>query len=209
MWTAGSCVGRTTIRGFRMKYPMIEPRTRVAFDNERRSVSLNGRVRLGWSCFKHLESVVEWKMDQPVLWIPRNCCIYVLALGTFRLVSKSQKCSSQLVIRGWTQLSSVTFCVELWLRISENETSPRYKEVNLVNFLNKSRTMSRVRIPYRSASVLPSGIPPLNLFRLLAHSPSTFGHSLSLGTVSKFLYLQACAHFWDRFWDKRQLLRLL
>jgi AhpD family alkylhydroperoxidase len=39
------------------------------------------------------------------------------------------------------------------------------------------------RIPYRSASVLPPGIPPLNLFRMLAHSPSTLPHVISLGTV--------------------------
>jgi alkylhydroperoxidase family enzyme len=43
--------------------------------------------------------------------------------------------------------------------------------------------MSTVRIPYRSANVLPAGIPPLNLFRLWAHSPSTLPHSISLGTA--------------------------
>lgn len=43
--------------------------------------------------------------------------------------------------------------------------------------------MSPVRIPYRPASVLPAGIPPLNLFRLWAHSPATLPHSLSLGTA--------------------------
>jgi alkylhydroperoxidase family enzyme len=39
------------------------------------------------------------------------------------------------------------------------------------------------RIPYRPASVLPKGIPPLNLFRMWAHSPSTLPHVLSLGTA--------------------------
>lgn len=43
--------------------------------------------------------------------------------------------------------------------------------------------MSPVRIPYRPASVLPPGIPPLNLFRLWAHSPSTLPHAISLGTA--------------------------
>ncbi|KUJ16914.1 uncharacterized protein LY89DRAFT_67667 [Mollisia scopiformis] len=43
--------------------------------------------------------------------------------------------------------------------------------------------MSGVRIPYRPASVLPTGIPPLNLFRLWAHSPSTLPHAISLGTA--------------------------
>ncbi|KAF8857238.1 hypothetical protein BDZ45DRAFT_744625 [Acephala macrosclerotiorum] len=43
--------------------------------------------------------------------------------------------------------------------------------------------LSGVRIPYRSASVLPAGIPPLNLFRLWAHSPSTLPHAISLGTA--------------------------
>lgn len=43
--------------------------------------------------------------------------------------------------------------------------------------------MSGVRIPYRPASVLPAGIPPLNLFRLWAHSPSTLPHAISLGTA--------------------------
>ncbi|KAH6673410.1 AhpD-like protein [Halenospora varia] len=42
---------------------------------------------------------------------------------------------------------------------------------------------SLVRIPYRSASVLPKTIPPLNLFRMLAHSPTTLPHILSLGTA--------------------------
>lgn len=39
------------------------------------------------------------------------------------------------------------------------------------------------RIPYRSADVLPQGIPPLNLFRMMAYSPSTLPHILSLGTA--------------------------
>lgn len=39
------------------------------------------------------------------------------------------------------------------------------------------------RIPYRDASVLPPGIPPLNLFRMMAYSPSTLPHLLSLGTA--------------------------
>lgn len=39
------------------------------------------------------------------------------------------------------------------------------------------------RVPYRDASVLPPGIPPLNLFRMMAHSPSTLPHLLSLGTA--------------------------
>jgi len=39
------------------------------------------------------------------------------------------------------------------------------------------------RIPYRDGSVLPPGIPPLNLFRMMAHSPSTLPHILSLGTA--------------------------
>ncbi|KAH9221213.1 AhpD-like protein, partial [Leptodontidium sp. 2 PMI_412] len=43
--------------------------------------------------------------------------------------------------------------------------------------------MSPVRIPYRPASVLPVGIPPLNLFRMWAHSPSTLPHAISLGTA--------------------------
>jgi len=43
--------------------------------------------------------------------------------------------------------------------------------------------MSGVRIPYRPAAVLPAGIPPLNLFRLWAHSPSTLPHAISLGTA--------------------------
>ncbi|KAH8592992.1 AhpD-like protein [Bisporella sp. PMI_857] len=38
-------------------------------------------------------------------------------------------------------------------------------------------------IPYRDASVLPIGIPPLNLFRMWAHSPSTLPHIISLGTT--------------------------
>ncbi|KAG9228533.1 AhpD-like protein [Amylocarpus encephaloides] len=42
---------------------------------------------------------------------------------------------------------------------------------------------SLVRIPYRPAEVLPKTIPPLNLFRMLAHSPSTLPHLLSLGTA--------------------------
>ncbi|KAH9203487.1 hypothetical protein DL95DRAFT_419005 [Leptodontidium sp. 2 PMI_412] len=42
--------------------------------------------------------------------------------------------------------------------------------------------MSPVRIPYRPASVLPVGIPPLNLFRMWAHSPSTLPHAISLGS---------------------------
>ncbi|TVY54340.1 hypothetical protein LCER1_G004956 [Lachnellula cervina] len=42
---------------------------------------------------------------------------------------------------------------------------------------------STARIPYRPASVLPKGIPPLNLFRVWAHSPSTLPHVLSLGTA--------------------------
>lgn len=43
--------------------------------------------------------------------------------------------------------------------------------------------MSEVRIPYRPASCLPKGIPPLNLFRMWAHSPSTLPHAISLGTA--------------------------
>ncbi|CZS97288.1 uncharacterized protein RAG0_06437 [Rhynchosporium agropyri] len=43
--------------------------------------------------------------------------------------------------------------------------------------------MSPVRIPYRPASILPVGIPPLNLFRMWAHSPSTLPHAISLGTA--------------------------
>lgn len=43
--------------------------------------------------------------------------------------------------------------------------------------------MSNCRIPYRPASVLPVGIPPLNLFRMWAHSPSTLPHAISLGTA--------------------------
>jgi AhpD family alkylhydroperoxidase len=43
--------------------------------------------------------------------------------------------------------------------------------------------MPNNRIPYRPASVLPSGIPPLNLFRMWAHSPSTLPHEISLGTA--------------------------
>jgi len=39
------------------------------------------------------------------------------------------------------------------------------------------------RIPYRDSSVLPQGLPPLNLFRMLAHSPSTLPHVISLGTA--------------------------
>ena len=39
------------------------------------------------------------------------------------------------------------------------------------------------RIPYRDSSVLPPGIPPLNLFRMWAHSPSTLPHVISLGTA--------------------------
>lgn len=39
------------------------------------------------------------------------------------------------------------------------------------------------RIPYRSPNVLPPGIPPLNLFRMWAHSPATLPHIISLGTV--------------------------
>jgi len=39
------------------------------------------------------------------------------------------------------------------------------------------------RIPYRDANVLPHGLPPLNLFRMLAHSPSTLPHVISLGTA--------------------------
>jgi len=39
------------------------------------------------------------------------------------------------------------------------------------------------RIPYRDGSVLPPGIPPLNLFRMWAHSPSTLPHIISLGTA--------------------------
>ncbi|TVY75624.1 hypothetical protein LSUE1_G006868 [Lachnellula suecica] len=42
---------------------------------------------------------------------------------------------------------------------------------------------STTRIPYRPANVLPKGIPPLNLFRMWAHSPSTLPHVLSLGTA--------------------------
>src|SRR3954468_5014225 len=42
---------------------------------------------------------------------------------------------------------------------------------------------SMSRIPYRDASVLPPGIPPLNLFRMMAHSPTTLPHLLSLGTA--------------------------
>lgn len=42
---------------------------------------------------------------------------------------------------------------------------------------------STVRIPYRPANILPKGIPPLNLFRMWAHSPSTLPHVLSLGTA--------------------------
>ncbi len=44
--------------------------------------------------------------------------------------------------------------------------------------------MSTARIPYRPASCLPKGIPPLNLFRMWAHSPSTLPHAISLGTAS-------------------------
>jgi alkylhydroperoxidase family enzyme len=40
------------------------------------------------------------------------------------------------------------------------------------------------RVPYRDATVLPPGIPPLNLFRMMAHSPSTLPHLLSLGTAA-------------------------
>ena len=43
--------------------------------------------------------------------------------------------------------------------------------------------MSSPRIPYRSPNVLPPGIPPLNLFKMWAHSPSTLPHVISLGTV--------------------------
>jgi hypothetical protein len=43
--------------------------------------------------------------------------------------------------------------------------------------------MSAPRIPYRSPNVLPPGIPPLNLFRMWAHSPATLPHIISLGTV--------------------------
>jgi alkylhydroperoxidase family enzyme len=42
---------------------------------------------------------------------------------------------------------------------------------------------STIRIPYRPASVLPTGIPPLHLFRIMAHSPSTLPHVISLGTA--------------------------
>lgn len=49
--------------------------------------------------------------------------------------------------------------------------------------LRSPATMSPVRIPYRPASVLPVGIPPLNLFRMWAHSPSTLPHAISLGTA--------------------------
>ena len=31
--------------------------------------------------------------------------------------------------------------------------------------------------------MLPQGLPPLNLFRMLAHSPSTLPHVISLGTA--------------------------
>jgi len=61
--------------------------------------------------------------------------------------------------------------------------------------------MSTVRIPYRPASVLPAGIPPLNLFRLWAHSPATLPHSLSLGT--------ACFRDTSLSPYKRELLSLL
>lgn len=43
--------------------------------------------------------------------------------------------------------------------------------------------MSPARIPYRPSTVLPAGIPPLNLFRMWAHSPSTLPHAISLGTA--------------------------
>ncbi|KAN0104927.1 AhpD-like protein [Hyaloscypha variabilis] len=43
--------------------------------------------------------------------------------------------------------------------------------------------MSTARIPYRPASCLPKGIPPLNLFLMWAHSPSTLPHAISLGTA--------------------------
>ncbi len=42
---------------------------------------------------------------------------------------------------------------------------------------------STIRIPYRPASVLPAGIPPLHLFRIMAHSPATLPHVISLGTA--------------------------
>jgi alkylhydroperoxidase family enzyme len=43
--------------------------------------------------------------------------------------------------------------------------------------------MTGARIPYRPASCLPKGIPPLNLFLMWAHSPSTLPHAISLGTA--------------------------
>lgn len=43
--------------------------------------------------------------------------------------------------------------------------------------------MPKARIPYRPASCLPKGIPPLNLFLMWAHSPSTLPHAISLGTA--------------------------
>ncbi|KAE9363968.1 hypothetical protein N431DRAFT_497700 [Stipitochalara longipes BDJ] len=43
--------------------------------------------------------------------------------------------------------------------------------------------MPTARIPYRPASCLPKGIPPLNLFLMWAHSPSTLPHAISLGTA--------------------------
>jgi alkylhydroperoxidase family enzyme len=49
--------------------------------------------------------------------------------------------------------------------------------------LDITSSPSMSRIPYRDGSVLPPGIPPLNLFRMMAHSPSTLPHILSLGTA--------------------------
>jgi alkylhydroperoxidase family enzyme len=43
--------------------------------------------------------------------------------------------------------------------------------------------MPKARIPYRPASCLPKGIPPLNLFLMWAHAPSTLPHAISLGTA--------------------------
>ncbi|CAG8983267.1 hypothetical protein HYALB_00002703 [Hymenoscyphus albidus] len=52
---------------------------------------------------------------------------------------------------------------------------------NLISDMASSSSLAR--IPYRPANVLPKTIPPLNIFRMLAHSPSTLPHLLSLGTA--------------------------
>lgn len=62
--------------------------------------------------------------------------------------------------------------------------TPEVPSISGLSGLNMAASSSSAaRIPYRSASVLPKGIPPLNLFRMWAHSPSTLPHVLSLGTA--------------------------